>query len=136
MKLVLDTNILYSFFWRSSLVKKLLLADHELYAPEFAIEEIEKHKSEILQKTKLTSDEFKEFKEKLQKVIEFVPFSKYADSVPEAFNLMPEHAKDIDFIALAINLGASILSKEKRLKKQSKVKIFDENDIQKLIGML
>ena len=133
MRLVLDTNILYSFFWKGALVTKLLLADHNLYTPEFALHKLDKHKLGILEKTKLTSQEFEEFEEKLQKAIEFVPFSKYADSISEAFNLIPEHAKDIDFLALALKLDVSILSKERRLKKQSKVKIFDEKDIPSLL---
>ena len=67
MKLVLDTNSLFSFFWKGSLIKKLLLKEHELLSPEFALEELDKHKSEILTKTKLSIVEFEEFKIRLQK---------------------------------------------------------------------
>ena len=133
MKLVLDTNKLFSFFWKGSLISKLLSSDHDLYSPKFALEELDKHKSEILKKAKLSSNDFEEFKIKLQNVVEFVPFSEYSDKIPEAFNLMPAHAKDIDFIALALSLNAVILSKDKELRIQSKIEVFDDARISELL---
>ena len=79
MNLVLDTNILYTFFWKGSLIKKLLLADYDLYIPEFAIDELNKHETEILQKTKLTKAEFKEFKDRLCEAVEVVAFQEYSE---------------------------------------------------------
>ena len=133
MKLVIDTNYLFSFFWRSAFASKLLLADHDLYSHEFALRELEKHKEEIMTKTKLTSEDFREFKLLLQKVIEFVQFSEYSNYIPEAFQLLPEHQKDIDFLALAISLNAAILSKDKKLKEQSKIKVFNEKEFYQLL---
>src|SRR3989344_1429114 len=133
MRLVLDTNVLFSFFWKGSLIKKLLRSEHDLYSPKFALKELDKHKLEILEKTKLTSDEFKEFEEKLQKVVKFIPFSKYSGSVPKALSLLPKHPKDVDFLALALEFNAAILSKDKALKEQSEIKIFDESEFNKLL---
>ena len=133
MKLVLDTNVLYSFFWKGSLIKKLLLSEHDLFSPEFSLKELSKHKSEIMEKTKLSSIEFEEFKRRLQKVVMFVPFSKYSNFLSKALSLLPEHPKDVDFFALALELNASILSKDKALKKQSEVRIFDESEFSDLL---
>ena len=133
MRLVLDTNVLFSFFWKGSLIKKLLRSEHDLYSPEFALKELDKHKLEILEKTKLTFDEFKEFEEKLQKVVKFIPFSKYSKFVPKALSLLPKHPKDVDFFALALEFNAAILSKDKALKEQSEIKIFDESEFNKLL---
>ena len=133
MKLVLDTNVLLSFFWKGSLIKKLLGVEHELYSPKFALEELIKHKPEILDKTHLTNEEFNEFLFKLQRVVNFIPLSKYSDSLKRALSLIPEHEKDADFLALALEIGASILSKDKKLKRQSVINIFDESDIPKLL---
>ena len=123
MKLVLDTNHLYSFFWKGSLIKKLLLAEHELYSPEFALKELNKHKSEMLKKAKLTSEEFEEFITKLKKVVIFVPFSKYSKQISKALSLIPRHPKDVDFVALALEFNAAIVSEDKELRKQSEIKI-------------
>ena len=133
MKLVLDTNVLFSFFWKGSLIKKLLLAEHDLYSPAFALDELNNNKDWIKEKTKLSNDEFNEFIRRLGKVVEFVPLSTYASSIPEALSLIPDNPKDVDFLALALELDASILSKDKGLKKQSKVKIFDESELSKLL---
>ena len=132
MKLVLDTNKLFSFFWKGSLIKKLLISEHDLYSPEFALKELENHKLEILEKTKLTSEEFEEFKIRLKKVVEFVPFSRYSKHFPKALSLLPEHTKDIDFLALAIELNAGIISNDKELKKQSEINIFDDSKLSDL----
>ena len=132
MRLVFDTNKLFSFFWKGSLISKLLSSDHDLYSPKFALEELDKHKLEILKKARLSSTDFEEFKIKLQNVIEFVHFSEYSDKIPEAFNLMPVHAKDIDFLALALKLNAAILSNDKELKMQSAIEIFNDTRIPEL----
>lgn len=132
MKLVLDTNHLYSFFWKGSLIKKLLLKEHDLYSPEFAITELIKHKSDILEKTKLSSDDFNEFIIKLQKVIKFIPFSEYSDELHKALSLIPKHPKDADFLALAIKINASIVSEDKELKKQSLIRIFNKSEFSEL----
>jgi predicted nucleic acid-binding protein len=132
MKLVLDTNKLYSFFWKGSLIKKLLLAEHELYSPEFALEELIKHKSEILSKAKISSKEFDEFISKLKKVVSFIPFSKYEKQFSKALSLLPHHPKDVDFLSLALKLNAGIISQDKELKKQSTIPIFNDSELSKL----
>ncbi|MDO8460705.1 MAG: PIN domain-containing protein [Nanoarchaeota archaeon] len=133
MKLILDTNSLFSFFWRGSLVTKLLLKEHELCSPEFALEELDKHKSEICKKTKLSSSEFEEFKTRLKNAVRFIAFSGYSDKIPEAFELLPEHPKDIDFLALSLKISAALVSDDKELLKQSKVEIFNKSRLSELL---
>jgi predicted nucleic acid-binding protein len=59
MKLVIDANIIFALLIKegktSSIFFNLLL---DLYSPEFVLEEIEKHKNEILNKTKRSEEEF------------------------------------------------------------------------------
>ena len=41
MRIIVDTNILFSFFWKKSILKELLNNPSlELFSPEFALEEI------------------------------------------------------------------------------------------------
>ena len=50
---------MFSFFWKNSVTKKMLMDQGlDLFAPEFALEEINKYKKEILEKTNLTEQEF------------------------------------------------------------------------------
>ena len=132
MRLVLDTNKLYTFFWKGSLIKKLLSAEHKLYSPEFAITELDKHKSEILKKSELSSKEFEELKLRLKKFIKIVPFSEYSKQISKALSLIPQHPKDVDFLALALELNASIISEDKELKKQSEIKVFNKSEFSEL----
>lgn len=132
MDLVVDTNSLFTFFWKGSLIKKLLIAGHNLYSPEFALDEIKKHKNEILTKTKISSAEFNELINNLRKLIIFVPFSEYSDIVSKAFLLLKKHPKDVDFVALALRLGASIVSNDKELLNQSEVEIFNKTRFSEL----
>ncbi len=133
MKIVLDTNSLFSFFWKGSLVTKLLLREHELYSPEFALEELDKHKTEISKKTKLSQVEYEEFKTLLKEAVKFMAFSEYSDKIPEAFKILPEHTKDIDFLALALKLNAAIVSNDKELLKQSKIEVFNKSRLSELL---
>ena len=58
MKLVVDSNVLFTLFWKNSIFSKISLRqDLELFAPEFAIEEINKYKKEIMHKTKISEKE-------------------------------------------------------------------------------
>jgi len=132
MKLILDTNSLFSFFWKGSLIRKLLAEEHELLAPSFALEELDKHKSEIIRKAKLFLSEFNELLADIQELVTFIPFSEYADKIPEAFNCLPEHPKDIDFIALALKEGAAVVSNDKELQKQSRVEVFNKSRFSEL----
>src|SRR3989344_4701743 len=124
MKLVLDTNSLFTLFWNGSLIKKLLISEHDLYSPDFALKELNKHKEEILKKAKISSIEFDKILIGLQDIIKFIKFENYSSNIPEAFNLLPDHPKDIDFLALALKINAGLLSNDKELNKQIKIKIF------------
>ena len=60
MKFVVDTNILFTFFWKNSFTKGLLVdQDLEYFAPEYSLEEINKYTDEILKKTGISLEKFK-----------------------------------------------------------------------------
>src|SRR3989344_5571482 len=139
MKFVVDTNILYTFFWKTSLTNKVLLTqDLELFSPEFALEEINLHKQDILKKTKLSEKEFKELRTDLAIAVEFLPIEKYKDFFEPAKKICPD-SNDIDFFALALKLDLPIWSNDSLLKKQNAVNVFSTSDLLKkmeFIGIL
>lgn len=60
MKLVVDTNILFKALIKSSKVRALLLnPNHQFYVPEYALEEVEKHRPLLKEKTELSEAEVK-----------------------------------------------------------------------------
>ena len=136
MKLVVDTNVLFTFFCMNSFTKGLIVAkDFEFSAPEFALEEINKYTDEILEKTGISLEKFKELRRELAISVEFIPLEEYRQFMPEAISLMPMHTNDIDFLALALKLGLSIWSNDPHFKKQSKVKVFNTSELLKELGL-
>ena len=135
MKLVINSNILFSFFWNDSFTKKIILMPSlELYAPFFFFKEMDKYIDGILSKTKLSSQQFEKFKEKLSEVVKFVSENEYGGYVNEGMTISPD-LKDADFFALALYLNCPIWSKDKVLKKQSKVKVYNTSELIKELGL-
>lgn len=129
MKLVVDTNVLFSFFWKNSILNKILLdQDLLLFAPEFALEEIKKYEGLIIKKTNLTKKEFDFLREELAIAIEFVPIEEYQDCLKEAIKISPD-INDIDFFALSIKLKISLWSNDKLLKNQKKLRVLNTKEV-------
>ena len=73
MKIVVNTNILFSFFWQKSLTRKLLITSSlDLISPEFALFEIEKYSQDIIEKIKIT----KKWKLMIKKIVFAIIFFK------------------------------------------------------------
>ena len=136
MQLVVDTNILLSFF-RDNPVRFIIvnaeLLGISLYCPEDVIDELKNNESDILKYSKLSSSQFKEALAELSKFIEIVPKSSFDMFESEAKKLI--HDKDIPVFALALKLNCSIWSNEPRFKKQSSVKIFNSRDLRDFLGL-
>ncbi len=143
MRIVVDTNILFTFFWKKSVFHKISIKqDFDLIAPEFALEEINKHKIEIMKKTEITEQEFRDLRKELAIRVEFIPLEEYASYFKQAISLakeIPEELRDgflddIDFIALALKEKCPLWTHDTLLKKQSSIKIFETKEVIKLLN--
>lgn len=133
MKFVVDTNVLFTQFWKDSFTKELFNDPRlELYSPEFALEEIKHHMQDIIDKTAISKDEFIRLRLELTSLIEFIPLSEYSEKLKEVQRFIPD-SSDIDFFGLAIKLECPLWSNDSELKKQSKVEVFTTEEI---IGLL
>lgn len=129
MRLVVDTNILFSYFWKGSMTRDLLMTPGlELFSPEFALEEINNHVSEIKNKTGLTSSTFATMKADLAIKVVFVPISHYKRFLRRAMDISPD-PNDTDFFALALAIPAPVWSNDRRMKSQDVVRIFSTKDL-------
>lgn len=129
MKLIVDSNVLFTYFWEDSLIKKLLMKINlELFSPEFALEEINKYKEEIIRKTKISQEEFKRIRTDIAIAVEFIPIEEYKAYFNEALKISPDK-NDADFFALALKFKIPIWSNDSLLKKQNKIKIFSTQDL-------
>ena len=129
MELVVDTNILYTYFWVKSLARRFLMKmDLELFSPEFALEEVNANESDILKKTGLSKKEFNDARYNLAIAVEFIPIEEYEKFLKPALKFSPD-PNDIDFLALAIKLKLPLWSNDSLLKKQNKVEVFSTMDL-------
>jgi len=137
MRLVIDSNILFSFFWKSSEVRRPIFSPHTItFSPAFALRELDKHSEEIKSRTHLSQEGYESAISALKWFVEFVPLDEYKSFIPEAKRVSPD-SKDIRFFALSLKLGrCPIWSEERRLKKQSEVEVFNRKELRHLIELL
>ena len=129
MKLVADTNVLFSFFNEKSKARELsTMSSLILYSPRFALDELDKHKDEILERFSLSELQFSFILKLLQTVVNFVKIGEYKRFLSKAKEISPD-PDDVDFFALASKLECGIWSNDAELKKQSLVKIFSTKDL-------
>ena len=133
MKLVVDTNILFSFFNKKSKARELSLAPElELYSPCFSFDEIEEHKSEIFEKFSLSEVQFLLIKKLLKVVVKFTGEEKYSKFLSEAKRICPD-PDDVDFFALALKINCPVWSEDKLLKQQSRIKVFSTKELTEFV---
>src|SRR3989344_1719764 len=123
MQLVVDTNILVSFF-RDNPVRFIIVNSEllglKLFAPEYSIEELKNNESDILKYSKLKSEQFNEALPELSNFIETIPNELFKQFASKAKQLI--YDKDVPIFALALKLGCAIWSNESGFKRQSSVK--------------
>lgn len=129
MKLVVDSNVLFTFFWKNATATDLFVfQDLELYTPQFTLEEIEKYSAEIMKKAQLSQKDFLEIKKELQLLITFVSLQRYSSFLEKAITISPD-PDDVDFFALALEMNSLLWSNDKKLKEQNTIKIMTTKEI-------
>ncbi|HLD88876.1 MAG TPA: PIN domain-containing protein [Candidatus Nanoarchaeia archaeon] len=129
MKLVVDSNVVFTFFWKKSVARELFLKqDLELYSPEFALEEISKYSDEIIFKTKTTPEEFNKIKKELLVLVDFIPLKEYADYLQHAAKITPDK-DDVDFVALSLKLKCPIWSNDNEIRNQAHFKVLTTKEV-------
>ena len=127
MKFVVDSNVLFTFFWKNSFTKGILVdQDFEFLAPELALDELKRNSEEISQKTGISKKKFRDLLRELAIFVEFIPIDKYKGFLSKADCI--SHKNDIDFVALALEFKIPVWSNDPHLKEQSLVKVFTTNE--------
>jgi len=98
-------------------------------APEFLLTELEKHKEEIFERSKLQKEIFDEALNLILGQITFISQSVFSESVSEAKRLLPSHLKDAPYLALSLNLDCLIFSGDKMLKKLLPLKVLSPKEM-------
>ncbi len=131
MKLIIDANEIFSILIKEGSCAKLFFDKGlDLYSPEYLIIELEKHREEILSKTKRTSQEFNHLLNIIIRRIKILNECYYLSFIDEAKDLSPDPF-DVPYFALALKLDCPIWSNDKKLKEQKRVKIYSTYELVK-----
>jgi|SRR3989344_512152 len=135
MKLVVDTNILISFF-RDNPVRWIICNSQKLnlklYSPEHCWKELFNIKSSISKYSKLSLKKINLIFKELKDFLVIVPDESSKQFKSQAKALI--HDKDIPVFALALNLNCAIWSNEPAFKKQSEIEVLSTTDLIELLN--
>jgi len=137
MKIVVDTNILFSFF-RENPVRSILLSSSslglEFFCPDLAIEELEKKSKQLSKYAGVKETEIRSMIGTLRYIVKVVPEDFFSEFALVSKKITPDQ-KDAPFFALALKLDASIWTNEPRLKRQSKVPVLSTANLREKLGV-
>ena len=145
--LVVDTNILFSFFRKGSATASIITGSHggtlKLFAPELAVSELREYKPLICLKSDITAGEFELLLILAEYFVEFSPVDEYKEHFNNAISLASgfsekdkaEFLEDADFFALALKLGSLIWSNDTLFKEQSRVEVLSTSELLSRLGL-
>jgi predicted nucleic acid-binding protein len=137
MKLVLDSNIIFSALIKKSTTRNIILSDiFDLHAPEYIFDEITKHKELLLRKSKLNEGDFDALLLLLQKHVHLVSKENYKEKMSLAEDILRDiDITDSPFLALALALNCSIWSNDGHFKLQDQVGVYTTKELTNTIDM-
>ena len=131
MRFVVNTNWIVAALIKDSSSRKIILhGNAELLAIRLYDNEIEKYKSEILQKTHISEEQFHLVYAKLNEKLVFLPDNAILEEMEEGKKIMDAIDKsDTPFIATALATKTAIWSDDKHFEKQNKIGIYKTKDL-------
>ena len=123
---VVDANVLISIMISGKSSYKPSLTFFDFFTPDFVLEEIDKYKPTILEKTKLSTEELQRFTFFVFNQVSVIPRIVISEeAIEKAFELTKDiDIKDLSYVALAIELDCVLLTRDKQLIKGVKKKGF------------
>ena len=136
MKIVIDSNILFSALIKDSITRRIILDyENQFLFPSYIFEEMEIHKTELITKSKMKEKDFEELLSLLLKKVIIIPNEVLLHYKKEAYQIIKDiDPDDVIFIACVLAFSDSVLwSDDKKLKQQSKIRIINTNEMYSLI---
>jgi predicted nucleic acid-binding protein len=136
MNIVIDSNVLFSALIKDSLTRNLILRYDGLFLfPSFIFDEMEKHKQELMEKTKLPKEDFVKLLQLILSKVLIVPTEALLPYREEALDIVREIDSDDEiFMACALAHPNSVLwSDDKNLQRQCEVRVLKTEQIKKII---
>ncbi len=138
MRIVVDSNILFTFFWKESIFSLVINKKGlDFLSPEYALEEIKKYEEEIQKKAKLSKNQFETRKTELVMNVGFIKLQEYQERFKEVQQIIQSFPKeeqeeflsDIDFLSLALKNNCPLWTNDKLLKKQKQIPVLSTKEI-------
>ena len=131
MRLVVDTNRIIAALVRDGVSRKIITHfDGELITVGFSMEELGKHKKEILRKANISETDLEMILDKLFSrltVLDDRIIEKYLDEAKKTMEKID--SEDVIFIAAALATKSPIWSDDKHFKKQDKVEVLTTKEL-------
>ncbi|MEK6952687.1 MAG: PIN domain-containing protein [Nanoarchaeota archaeon] len=140
MKLICDANEVFSAIiakGKDLQTKKIdiLFSDKvKLFAPTLLFRELEKNSQKIKEISGFSDIDFDVFVGILKLRIISISLDDFSDKLEEAKSIC-SHLKDVPYFAVALKLDCPIWSGEKKLKKQSKIRVFNTKELVANFGL-
>lgn len=136
MRLVVDTNVIFSAMIADGKTRELLLtADLALYIPEYFHLELSNNLTEIEAKTGLDRSELGLLIDLLFEDLHVVPRASFEDELADAANLIGDtDPDDVPFLALALHLDAGLWSDDEDFSEQAAVDVWRTHELVASLG--
>ena len=138
MELVADTNVAAAAILKKGMTRELVFHPGLiLHSPEYLTTELNKHRAEFIKKSGLDEDSFEKACALVLANVRQAGRQEYLSFETEAKQISPD-PDDYPFLALAMRFGYAIWSNDRRLKQQKQVKIYDTEELVRMLrkGML
>jgi len=135
MKLIVDANVLFSFFKKDSFTRNFILShpELELFTPVYVFEELDKHREEVKSKSGINDKIFELTKQELQIYVTVLKLNEFRNFWEEAGQVSPD-PDDSPYFAAALALNCVLWSNDGKLKEQARVKVISTTDLVELFG--
>lgn len=131
MKLVCDTNVVFSALIAGGKTRELILSDQtDLYVPEFFFTELDGHRQEIEEKSRLSEEQLGLLFNVLFKDTEVIPREEFEHQIEQANKLIGDtDPDDISFLALALDLDTDIWTDDTDFQEQDEVTVWKTHEL-------
>jgi len=135
MLLVVDANVILSILIAKGSKHKLFFSNKvSLSSPDRLLFEIGKHWKELSEKSGLSEKDLEMEFAAIRMQMKTFSMDELSGWMKEASATSPD-PDDAEYFALALKLGCPLWSEEKKLKKQSKVKVYNTPELLQELGL-
>ena len=136
MKLVIDANIVISaaLNFEGTTRELIFFEDIELFAPDFLLSELEKHRLSLIEKSKVSERDFDLTVSIILSKIKLISYSEFNSFLEKAREICLD-LNDEEYFALSLSLNIPIWSDDKDLKKQNVVKVISTKELIEILGI-